>query len=196
MVDLMSRDPKKKLVHYPDVRHLIRDGDLLLFRQPGLIATMGRGIHNHAAKIAWWDDDLFILEMLQFVGGRAVTLSSQVEGWPEQWDVYETNPDKQRPEYYRTGSTHFMKRLCGAQYGYFNLLRAALLHMPLVRCLVRAETEDSIRKSRPLFCSQACALADRIGGNVDPVPNLADRLTEPADLARSSFYRYRFTLIP
>jgi hypothetical protein len=39
------------------------------------------------------------------------------------------------------------------------------------------------------------AAADREGG-ADPVPNLADRLTEPADLARSTFYRYHSTLIP
>jgi hypothetical protein len=36
-------------------------------------------------------------------------------------------------------------------------------------------------------------MACRAGG-VDPVPNLADRLTEPADLARSPFFEYRFTL--
>ncbi|MCP4535805.1 MAG: hypothetical protein GY832_01500 [Chloroflexi bacterium] len=190
-------EAKTKLARYNDVRHLIRDGDLLLFRQPGIIATMGRGIHNHAAKAAWWGDDLFILEMMQFIGGRAVTLSSQVEGWPEQWDVYETNPDQHRIEYNRDGSTRFMKRLCGAEYGYFNLARAALLHMPLVRCFVKPDTYDTAASNRrPAFCSQACALADRLGGNVDPVPNLADRITEPADLARSSFYRYRFTLIP
>ena len=33
-------------------------------------------------------------------------------------------------------------------------------------------------------------------GGVDPVPHLADRLTEPADLARSPFYKYRCTLLP
>jgi hypothetical protein len=38
-------------------------------------------------------------------------------------------------------------------------------------------------------------MADRLGGGVDPVPHLADRLTEPADLARSPFYEYLFTLI-
>ena len=38
-------------------------------------------------------------------------------------------------------------------------------------------------------------MAMRAGG-VDPVPNLADRLTEPGDLARSAFYEYRFTLLP
>jgi hypothetical protein len=39
-------------------------------------------------------------------------------------------------------------------------------------------------------------MTDRIGGGVDPVPHLSDRLTEPADLARSPFYEYAFTLIP
>ena len=61
---------------------------------------------------------------------------------------------------------------------------------------MRPETDDKAVDSRPPFCSHACAMADRIGGGVDPVPHLADRLTEPADLARSPFYRYLFTLTP
>jgi len=40
----------------------------------------------------------------------------------------------------------------------------------------------------------ALTLADRLGGWVDPVPHLADRLVEPGDLARSLFYQYLFTL--
>ena len=57
-----------------------------------------------------------------------------------------------------------------------------------------AEVEDDAVSSRcPPFCSQACAMADRIAGGVDPAPYLADRLTEPADLARSPFYEYQFT---
>ena len=42
---------------------------------------------------------------------------------------------------------------------------------------------------------EAVSRACRRGG-VDPVPNLADRLTEPGDLARSAFFGYRFTLLP
>ena len=61
---------------------------------------------------------------------------------------------------------------------------------------VRADTEDHAIDRRPPFCSQACAMTDRTGGGIDPVPHLADRLTEPADLARSPFYEYAFTLIP
>jgi len=192
----MTRNTTMKLVRYEDARRLLRDGDLLLFRKPGIISSFGRGIHSHAAKIAWWDDEPFCLEVLQFGGGRAVTLSSQVKQSPGRYDVYEVNPENRWKDYDRCGSTRFMRRLCGCRYGYVNLAYAALLHMPLVRCFLRAETEDRAVDRRPPFCSHACAMADRIGGKVDPVMNLSDRLTEPADLARSPFYRYRFTLLP
>jgi len=183
-------------VRYREARKQIGDGDLLLFRRRGLISIAGRGEHSHAAKAAWWDGDLMVLEMLQFRGGRAVTLSSQVRNWPGQWDVFETNPGNHWPEYDRTGATRAMRRLCGCDYGYAGLIATALLHLPVVRLFVRPDLDDTSADGRPPFCSHACAMADRIGGGVDPVPHLADRLTEPADLARSPFYRYRFTLIP
>ena len=71
---------------------------------------------------------------------------------------------------------------------------AALVHLPLVRLFATVDVHDVSASKWPPFCSQACAMSDRIGGGVDPVPHLADRLTLPADLARSPFYRYRFTL--
>ena len=87
-----------------------------------------------------------------------------------------------------------MRRLAGCDYGYFGVLKTALLHLPFWRCLIRPDMNDQKLTSQPPFCSEACVRADRIGGRVDPVPHLADRITEPADLARSPFYRYRFTL--
>jgi hypothetical protein len=190
----MMQKHRRTLAAYAEVRSQIRDGDLLLFRRRGLISVAGRGAHSHAAKAAWWGDDLFCLEVLQLAGGRAVTLSSQIRPHPGRWDVYEVNPDNRWPDYDRSGATRFMKRLCGCDYGYAGLLAAALLHLPLIRLLVRPDMEDRAVDHRPPFCSQACVMADRIGGGVDPVPQLADRLTEPADLARSPFYRYKFTL--
>lgn len=184
------------LVRYREVRRLIRNGDLLLYRRRGLISIAGRGRHSHAAKAAWWGEDLFLLEVLQFTGGRAVTLSSQVERRPGRWDVYQTNPEKRWPQYDRAGATRFMRRLCGCDYGYRGVAVAALLHLPVVRWFIKPNVDDEAFDRRPPFCSHACAMADRIGGGVDPVKHLADRLTEPADLARSPFYRYRFTLTP
>ncbi|MCX7670229.1 MAG: hypothetical protein N2439_09170, partial [Anaerolineae bacterium] len=100
------------------------------------------------------------------------------------------------PQYDRRGAVRYMRRLAGCHYGYGGLALVALRHLPVVRMFARAEADDRARDRRPPFCSQACALADRLGGGVDPVPFLADRMTEPADLARSPFYRYQFTLVP
>jgi hypothetical protein len=183
-------------VHYAEARHWICDSDLLLYRSRGLIASAGRGKHSHAAKAAWWDDELFCLEVCEWYGGRAVTLSSQVRRWPGRIDVYQTNPDGRWTQYDPAGAVRFMRQLSGCHYGWSALLAASLLHLPLARWLVRPCLDDDTLDGRPPFCSEACAMADRLGGGVDPVPNLPDRLTEPADLARSPFYRYRFTLIP
>ncbi len=189
-------DPKqRKFVRLEEARNHIQDADLLLFRRRGLIAIAGRGEHSHAAKAAWWDDDLFCLEIREFKGGRAVTLESQIDRHSGRIDVLEANNSDRWPEFDRTRATKFMRQLAGCDYGYAALLAAALLHLPLVRLVVKSEIDDTTIDRRPPFCSQACAMADRIGGGVDPVPHLADRLTEPADLARSPFYRYRFTLI-
>lgn len=185
----------RRLVCYGEARGQIRDADLLLFRKRGLIAVAGRGEHSHAAKAAWWDGDLFCLEIRELVGGRAVTLSSQVRRAPGRIDVYEVNPDDRWPEFDRAGSVRLMRRLAGCRYGYRGLAGAAVLHLPVVRWFVKANVDDQAVDRRPPFCSHACAMADRLGGGVDPVEHLADRLTEPADLARSPFYRYRFTLV-
>jgi hypothetical protein len=186
----------KRLVSLAEARDEIADSDLLLFRRRGLIAIAGRGEHAHAAKAAWWDGDLFCLEVREWHGGRAVTLESQVQRFLGRIDVYRANAHQRWPEYDRARATKFMRRLAGCDYGYAAVLAAAMFHLPVVRLAVRAELDDSAIDRRPPFCSHACAMADRIGGGVDPVPHLADRLTEPADLARSPFYKYLFTLVP
>jgi len=185
----------RKFVVYAEGREEIRDGDLLLFRCRGLISAFGRGEHSHAAKAAWWESDAFCLEVRDWYGGRAVTLSSQVRRYPGRIDVFEVNPDDRWPNYDRRGAARFMRRLAGCDYGYAGVALAALLHLPVVRMFVRASVDDTAVERRPPYCSQACAMADRLGGGVDPVPHLADCLTEPADLARSPFYRYRCTLV-
>src|SRR5262249_32959440 len=102
-----------RYVRFADAKHQIADGDLLLFRRRSLISIAGRGTHSHAAKAAWWDGDLFCLEVREWHGGRAVTLESQVKRFPTRIDVYHTNPSNRWPEYDRTRSTTMMRRLAG-----------------------------------------------------------------------------------
>ena len=188
----------RNFVQLKHVESRIRDGDLLLFQGTGffsqLIRVAGRSDFSHAAKAIRWGETMFCCEVRELKGGRAVTLESQVLRNPGRIDVFETNPGGRWKGYDRAGAVRYMRRLAGCDYGYVGVLKAALRHLPLWRCLVRPDMDDLKRTSRPPFCSEACALADRIGGGVDPVPQLADRVTEPADLARSPFYRYRFTL--
>jgi len=183
---------------YSEVRGQIRDGDLLLKRGKGpiswAISVAGRSPWTHAGMACWWHDDLFLLEV-QWTGGRAVLLSTQVKRYPGQWNVFvRKDMTEMSTHEFARASARFMRRLCGCSYGFAGLAAAALLHLPLVRCFVPADTDDQARDHRPPFCSQACAMAYRIGGEVDPVPELADRLTEPGDLSRSPYFRYRFTL--
>ena len=184
------------LMAYCEARHKIRDADLLLFRRRNwytrLIAVAGRSQYVHAAMAGWWKDRLMCVEMPSG-GGRAQLLSNIVAQWPGVIDVYDANAAGRR--FSRKKALAAMIGITGKRYGRLNLLRAALLHLPVFRFLVPPDTNDAATSPWPPFCSQAVAMADRVGG-VDPVPNLADRLTEPADLSRSPFYNYRFTLMP
>jgi hypothetical protein len=182
-------------VHYADARDGIRDADLLLFRRRNrlarLIAIAGRSQYVHAAMAGWWNDRLMCVEMTAG-GGRAQLLSNIVRRWPGVVDVYQANAARRR--FSRRRALLAMIGITGKRYGWANLGRAALLHLPVFRFLAQPDTDDHETSAWPPFCSQAVAMADR-AGRVDPVPNLADRLTEPGDLARSEFYEYRCTLI-
>ena len=198
----MTKEMNANLQKYMAARHEIWNGDLLLFRKrrvgfiDGIIAIAGRGVYSHAAKAAWWKTDLFCLEVREFHGGRAVGLSSQVERYPCRIDVFRPNADNRWPDYDIEGALEVMRRFAGGDYGYLNVLTAAMTHLPFLRIFIRPDRSDEIgsRPWRPPFCSEAVSIAERIGGGVDPVPHLADRFSEPSDLARSPFYKYLFTL--
>jgi len=185
------------LIPYTAARRSVRDGDVLLFRRGrGLLGRMitvaGRSEYSHAAMAAWWGERLMCLETVQWHGGRAVLLSTLLEAAPGLIDVY--GPRSRARRFRRQDAVEAMIELTGRRYGWPALFAAAMLHLPFLRFLVRVETDDEADGHLP-FCSQAVAWAYRRGG-LDPVPNLADRLTEPGDLARSAALQYRFTIAP
>lgn len=186
------------LLPYSQARRKIRDGDLLLFRRKGgvfqkLISTAGRSDYCHAAMAAWWNGRLMCLETVQGRGGRAILLSHAVGKDPNLIDVYRVARGYQR-RFDRVGAVLRMQELAGQRYGWGNLARAAMYHLPIVRWFTIPLDNDRANGSLP-FCSDAVSRALRAGG-VDPVPNLADAGTEPGDLARSAAITYRFTLSP
>jgi hypothetical protein len=187
--------PKKNLVRYSEARREIGDADVLLFRARGLlwraVAVAGRSEYTHAAMAGWWNRRLMCVEMTSG-GGRAQLLSNIVEQWPGVIDVYALKESQLL--FSRSRAIHAMIAITGKDYGWWNLLAASLYHLPVFRFLVPPDPEDTETTDWPPFCSQAVSLAMRAGG-LDPVPQLADRLTEPGDLARSAILEYRSTLL-
>lgn len=193
------------IVRWDDARAQLGHGYLLLLRAnprslaSRLISRAGRSIYSHAARVAWRDQEIRCLEVREWHGAREVSLLDQVVKWPGRWDVFEPNPGNIAKalgcDYDARAAVNYLRGLVGKPYGWVNLLRIAALHTPGLRMLIAPPTDDEAESGFLPVCSHAQALADRIAG-VDPVVNLADRVTEPADLARSLFYRYKFTLEP
>jgi len=180
---------------YNEVRGKIKTGDVLLFRSrdwyTGLFLVSGRSEYCHAAMAGWWGNRLMCVEMT-FDGGRAQLLSNVVNQYPGTCDVYKANASRRK--FNREAALHAMLEITGRPYGYWTLFKASWVHLPIIRWFVRADVDDKESTAMP-FCSAAVSAACRAGG-VDPVPNLADRATEPGDLARSAFFKGMFTLVP
>lgn len=174
-------------VLYSAVRNEILDGTVLLrhaspWLSSRLIAWSSGTPYCHAAMAGWWGDVLFCLETLQFHGGRAVTLSSQVRRHPGKWDVYVVHPP-----YSGRAAVQAVARSMGEPYGWRTLALAALR-----RVLGVTLTDDTLNGSPPI-CSQLVSYGTRAGGQ-DPQPGRADCTTEPGHLAVARFAEYQFTL--
>ena len=192
--------------------HKIANGDVLLFRAgtslvSRLISGAGRGRHCHAAIATWWSGDLFCLEVREWFGGRAILLEREVARRPGLIDVYRlvdelrtpgrvAGPVVTGPEFDMLPVLAKMRRFAGGNYGWWSVLRAALYHLPILRLALKPMTDDQMENGHPPYCSQAVSYSYRAGGGVDLVPNSADCVTEPADLARSGLLQYKFTLRP
>ncbi len=189
----MTKQIKAKL---SEVQGSMASGDALLFRggwKPSsiLIGGIGRSDYVHVGMI---DGDC-ILHMLQFRGGQTELISDIVARHPGRWDWFVSNPEARWPEFDRGEAVKSMRESITRPYGYLVLFFAMLRRLPIIRLIIPPLTNDEANGSYPPFCSVAVARACRNGG-VDPVPNCADRVTEPGDLARSTFFEYRYTLIP
>lgn len=176
-----------------EAQHDVWNADLLLFRRRGLISVAGRGEYTHGAMAGWCGRVLMCNEVREWFGGRAVSLESQLRGGISI-DVFRPQISDQD----RERALDVMRRKCGKRYAYHHVLAASLLHLPFIRLFVQPDTgADAIVESKwPEFCSEACANAYHVASGVDPVPHLKDRLTEPNDLARTTFFRYQLTLVP
>lgn len=189
-----------KLSSLPNYQHRILDADLLLCRPTSMfgwiVARLSDSPYCHAAKAAWKDGVLGVVETVEGGGGGWSPLDEQVAKWPGKIDHFRTNPENRWSEYDRDGSVRWsMANVPDTPYGWWPTIRAMLTRAIVIRWFLRSSWNDEANGTQPPNCSAACSMADRIGGKVDPVNHLSDYSTVPSDLARSPFYEYQHTLI-
>lgn len=170
-----------------------------LVRLPSFaIGVFGRSGISHAAKIRGRRGHWTVMESVQWHGCREKPLEEYVREEPGRilWMRIDT---EHFPEYDRRQAVAGFRGLIGRPYGWHNLVLVGLVHFPVFRFMVpwflRSLENDKEHDRWPPFCSQAVSFADR-AGNVDPVPFLGDRWTEPGDLLRSRLYAPGGCLVP
>lgn len=179
----------------------LQHGDILQYRGSSLISSWIRyvtgGVHTHSAMLRI--DRLGradVLEIREFIGGRAVPLLGHVVQCPGQIDVFRPRLEI-FPHYDTEAAVGVMRDLTARSYGYRGIARLALQRVPFLWRLVRLSTDDLTDRTRPPsapFCSHAVAHACREGGGVDPVPRKPDDLVTPTDLTWSLLFDYVCTL--
>lgn len=205
--------PQSNFASYGTIRDALKDGDVLLFRGTrGIVGAVirwaTRSRYSHAGLAVWVEVGgarrLMVAESRELRGCRVVPLSAAVAG--AVVDVY-------RPRSWLADGLDLervlgaaLERLGGA-YGWGAILKDAAGRLPvlaLVQALGllrkipvlgraldrvpfgRAYSEDDLEDpGARVKCSTYVALCYRAGG-LDLVPNLADRSTDPGDLARSA----------
>lgn len=178
------------------------EGDVLLFRGTGwlswLIGRAGESPYTHAAMVSWRSDghgdwQPYCLETREWIGGRAVTLRSQVDRYPGQIDVYRVKTMARPVSGSLRPATAYMWEATGRDYGWWEVFYAALRHLPFWRWTIEPDVNDDTPRDSLPFCSQLVDRALREVG-IDLCPNQSDRITEPGDLSRSALLEYRYTL--
>lgn len=195
---LVMRD--SQITRYYAVRHLIWNGDMLVFRNGGIHATEGRSSASHIGRAVWTLDTLLCAESIEFRGGQLGPLSTRVRECPGRIDVYRPKCSHRL----RECMAQLAVRQSRIRYSYAGVLRASFMHMPIARRVAGwfGIQFDPVEASHadwrePKFCSWFSIWIDREASmrceeRFEPVPGLSERYTEPGDLARSAAYERIF----
>ena len=176
-----------------DVVDLMETGDLLFWRKKNIISRLGRGEYSHVEIVIKDEKDIWSMGMV-WPRGRIIPLKRLVEEAPGKIDWFRTDP-KGIYKIDRKKIAAAAMESIGEPYGLMKILYLILLRIPILWEFFTPVTDDGW--TNPILgriCSEGVSNWLRAGG-IDPVPHLADSLTEPADLARSLLFEPACSLI-
>lgn len=206
-------------INFAEGKHLIKEGDILLYRGTGIISrfikSFTNGKYSHCAIASWHNGDynpplLECIEFREMFGGRTTSLEVQVNTYPDIIDVYRPNPyfyslhldsshkvNEIEHKYNGKLVTDCMRRMTGLPYGYKRVWYIAKLKLAGIRMFYNYDDlfHDDVGEVIYPVCSTILAHCFNKFG-FDVVKNKSDEYTEPSDFSRSTQLNYLFTLSP
>lgn len=206
---------------YEDIKHLINEGDVLLFRGNGLFSRFVRAYsisaYSHVGILSWSNGDSNtkdgILELIEFregLGGRTVILDRIVQKYSGLIDVHRPcknfsqsrfNSVVKEVEYVTIPFdgkvvTKTIRRLTGLSYGWRRvwwIIKYRLLLLGLYNNYESMMNDETRDVIYPV-CSSVVAYAFS-KNYYDLIKNKSDEWTSPGDIATSPRLSYLFTLV-
>lgn len=210
---------QRVILPYKEVKAIINEGDILLFRGEGwissIIGSQTDTTYSHVGVASWSNGDSNtdegILECVEFregYGGRAVSLDNEVNRLPNQIDVYRPipafgklvfNPENKEILYTQQDFngrtvTRIMRKMTGLPYGWKRIWWMTKNKLVFFRLFSKESLmSDKLQDIIYPVCSTAVAYAFNYN-DYDLVNNRSDEWSEPGDLAKSPRINYLFTL--
>lgn len=169
----------------------MRDGDLIFFKGTSFISktisAAGGCPVTHVGMVhkkwIWGRRVIYLAEMREFRGGVCEPLEDAIQN--RKGGIYWIRLDPEnRFNLNRNAIISKMLEFTDRKYNYWQVLRAGVSHLPIIRYFYKPSLSDVLQKNMPLFCSACCGHAIQFGGQ-DTVHFLANAWTEPCALYRS-----------
>lgn len=209
--------PARVRIPYTKAYNLIQEGDVLLFRNHGIISSLikmaGAGEYSHVAVVSRHNGYWEAVEFREWYGGRAINLVNYLKDCKKsknEIDVYRVSPqisklyydeDSEIVSYIKTdfdgkAITNCMRELTGLPYSYKRIL--LLLKIKLFKWHILWDMEkitSEIPSKEIIYPVCSTVLAHCFSNNGWPIlRRKSDQYTEPNDFAISPRLNYLFTL--
>jgi len=208
-------------VNYKDVKNLIKEGDLLIYRGKAwysfFIKRATRGEYSHIGLASWHNgtsDKPASLETIEFHGyrggGVVIQMNNLFPQFSGQIDVYRPNNNWENIYFNKQNDTcvskqytfdglsvtNTMRGLTGLPYGWRRIWWFIRSYLLLGRFFYNIENLTSDEQKGIIYpvCSTAIAYSFASNG-YDLIHERADEWTQPSDIAQSSTTNYLFTLL-
>ena len=203
---MLQKKIAKQIDYFSEWKHLIHEGDVLLFKGESLysrgLRIGGDSPYTHVGIASWHNDILECTEFHEKHGGRTINLENYIKLDSRQvdvfrpipyfaslsYDVYSSDVTTTRVKFEGKLVTDCLRSLTGLPYGWKRIWWIAKHKLAGFRLFYdTSSTLDDTTSSEIVYPVCSTALAYCFSKNsYDLVSQRSDEWTEPADIARST----------